>query len=81
MLSDDRLWYYEEFLKFITSFENIWFALPKDAARWWRNRSQSEIIKLDGVDPIIQGPAAEDGTVLWAFASGDSVEYRFEQNT
>ena len=80
MLSDEHLRYYEEFLKFITTFENIWFALPKDVARWWRNRSQSEIVELEGVEPIIQGPSAEEGTILWVVAEGDSIGYRFEQN-
>ena len=80
MLSDEHLRYYEEFLKFITSFEDLWFALPRDAARWWRRRSQSEIINLEGVGPIIQGPAADEATVLWAVVDGNTVEYKFDEN-
>ncbi len=78
MLSEQQLWYYEEFLKFITSFENIWFALPRDAARWWRNRSQSEIVTPGGI-PVIQGPAADEAVVIRVVAEGDSIEYRFDK--
>jgi peptidoglycan/xylan/chitin deacetylase (PgdA/CDA1 family) len=78
MLTEKDLSHYDEFLKFITSYQNLWFALPRDVARWWRDRADSEVVALDGIQPIIKGPAAERGRVAWASLQGENVVYTFE---
>ncbi|MEK7671550.1 MAG: hypothetical protein AAB344_04950 [Bacteroidota bacterium] len=75
MLTEKDLWYYEEFLRFITLQKNLWFALPKDIARWWRDRSKSEVVTIDGVRPMIKGPASVRGCISWAVLEGEKVKY------
>lgn len=75
MLIEKNLRYYEEFLRFITSKKNLWLALPKDVARWWRDRSKSEVALLDGIQPIIKGPASGRGRIAWASLEGGAVKY------
>ncbi|MBX2991944.1 MAG: hypothetical protein KF749_12375 [Bacteroidetes bacterium] len=75
MLSDENLRYYEEFLRFITSKENLWFALPKDVAQWWRNRSHSNVILTNPNQPVIDGPACDRGIIVWASLGKTGVEY------
>ncbi len=81
MLTEEALGHYEEFLKYITSFKNLWFALPRDVARWWRDRAASRVVEFDGIDPIIQGPAAEQATVAWASLQGNKVVYGNSRST
>ncbi len=75
MVSDKNLRYYEEFLKFITAKDNLWFALPMDVAQWWRERSSSHVANPDGAASFIQGPARERGTVAWATLENGNVKY------
>jgi hypothetical protein len=75
MLTERSLWYYEEFLRYITSQENLWFALPKEVARWWRDRSRSEVVTTNESQPIIKGPASERGRVAWALMQHEKVKY------
>lgn len=75
MLSEKNLRYYEEFLRFITSKENLWFALPKDVAQWWRNRSKSTVVLTNEGQPVVDGPAKDRGVVAWASLGRRGVEY------
>lgn len=75
MITKRNLRYYEEFLAFITAQENLWFALPKDVARWWRDRSNSLIRTFDGVEPFIEGPASTHGSIAWATNDNGFVRY------
>lgn len=77
MLTENNLRYYEEFLKFITAKKNLWFALPREAARWWRERSQSELIHGEGVEPVVTGPASSRGRVVWACLERATVKYTY----
>ena len=40
-----------------------WNALPKDVARWWRDRHESQL-KRQGNSWIITGPASNRGRIL-----------------
>lgn len=75
MLTEKNLRYYDEFLQFITAQRNLWFALPKDIARWWRDREKSHVMRIDGVQPIIEGPASDCGRIAWAVLEGEDVKY------
>jgi peptidoglycan/xylan/chitin deacetylase (PgdA/CDA1 family) len=75
MLTEKNLQYYDQFLAFIMSQENLWHALPNDVARWWRDRSKSEVITMDDLHPIIKGPASDRGSITWAELDGGEVKY------
>jgi dTDP-4-amino-4,6-dideoxygalactose transaminase/glycosyltransferase involved in cell wall biosynthesis len=80
MVTEKNLWYYEEFLKFITAHDNLWFALPMDVARWWRERSKSKLVGGNGCAPRIEGPASTRGTIAWATLRSESVHYDLDNN-
>jgi peptidoglycan/xylan/chitin deacetylase (PgdA/CDA1 family) len=76
MTTDRNLRYYEDFLEFITAGRReLWFALPRDVAQWWRDRARSTVVSPDDEEPVIEGPAAGRGHVAWAALEGDRVEY------
>jgi peptidoglycan/xylan/chitin deacetylase (PgdA/CDA1 family) len=81
MTTDRNLRYYEDFLEFITAWRReLWFALPRDVAQWWRERAQSTVVSADGEEPFIEGPAAGRGNIAWAALDGDRVEYVVERH-
>ena len=43
MVDDLSLGYYEVFLSWLSEQKNCWFALPRDVAAWWRNRSEQSL--------------------------------------
>jgi hypothetical protein len=61
--SDRRLELYADFLQQIRYRQNYWSALPRDVARWWRERAEAEdVTSLRGaVEGVIQ--LREDGQV------------------
>ena len=75
MLTDRHLRYYDEFLKFITSQRDLWCALPKDVAQWWRDRTSSAVVVEPGLPPRIDGPASGRGSITWAVLEGANVKY------
>lgn len=74
MMTDRNLGYYEEFLRFITRQENLWLALPREIARWWKDRAASCITTESGA-PKIEGPAKDRGRVVWAVLESGNVHY------
>jgi len=78
MLSERNLSFYEQFLSFITSRPNIWHALPRDVARWWRERSQSHVMSLDGIRTSVAGPASGCGRIAWAILESGNIRYVYE---
>ncbi len=81
MLSEKSLGFYEEFLQFITAYQDLWIALPKDVATWWRQRAHSTLAECEAVGPVIHGPARDRGSVVWARLANGKVEYEFEEFT
>jgi len=51
---------------------NIWFALPNEVDRWWRQRSRMRIVN-DGPGPRIEGEGKERARLAFATLTGDSV--------
>ena len=66
-----RLRMYEEFLEYLATREDGWFALPREVAEWWRTRAQLRCVE-DGDDARIEGDGAERGTLQWARTSADA---------
>jgi hypothetical protein len=55
--------YYEELLTEMKNWEGMWHALPRDIARWWRDRDASALVKA-GDRYVVEGPAAERAVVM-----------------
>lgn len=43
-----------------------WYALPQETAAWWQKRRASRVVAFGGT-PYIEGPAAAQGAVWWAY--------------
>lgn len=80
MVTDRNLGYYEEFLRFITQQENLWLALPREIARWWKDRAAS-FVATGGGAPEIEGPAKDRGRVVWAVLESGNVHHRLNITT
>jgi hypothetical protein len=68
---------YRDLLRFLrrrSEMENIWLALPRDIDRWWRERSQMQLVKDAGQWKII-GEGCERATVALARVVGDRLKY------
>ena len=54
--------------------KNLWIALPGDVNRWWRNRSQMQLVR-HGDHWRIEGPDADRARVAYATLVGNRVVY------
>lgn len=63
MDSDERLGLYEEFLRYMKQKQGMWHALPRDVARWWKDRTKSTLVRKNDTF-VIEGPAAGVAAVL-----------------
>jgi hypothetical protein len=54
--------------------KKVWMALPGEVDRWWRNRSQMQLVRA-GNGWRIEGPHKERARVAYANREGDSVVY------
>lgn len=71
---------YESLLDYLCQMvtrERIWTALPGDVDRWWRARSQMELIRRDGVWRI-EGPGSDRARVAYASIDGDHIVYSLD---
>ena len=57
---------------------NVWIALPRDAAAWWRQRSQMHVVQRDG-DWRVEGPGSERAVVAWAGLEDGRLTYSVAQ--
>ncbi len=58
----------------IRSQENVWIALPKQVAEWWRQRSQMKLVRQDR-DWEVVGPGKERARIAYATLQKDHVVY------
>lgn len=65
------------YLAQIRSEGQIWMPLPKEADRWWRERSQMNVVS-EGEGWRIEGPGKERARLAYATLVGDGVSYNFE---
>jgi hypothetical protein len=66
-----------EYLARLRANNDIWCALPRDVADWWRQRSQMELVNEDGQWHIV-GPGHEHARVAFASLEGDTVTYSLQ---
>jgi hypothetical protein len=52
----------------------VWIALPCEVDRWWRQRSQMELVSDDG-GWRIEGPGSQRASVAYARLDGDQLVY------
>jgi peptidoglycan/xylan/chitin deacetylase (PgdA/CDA1 family) len=74
MNSLERRSVYRSFLEHARERGDYWHALPREVARWWRNREDSHI---DGGTRII-GPAAERGSICSLRVESDGLIFDFQ---
>lgn len=60
MATEARLDLYRQLLEHLHAQNDVWFALPKEISKWWRERSQSSVAE----GALISGPAKKRGQVL-----------------
>lgn len=76
MFTDTRLGLYEDFLKLLSQKGNFYHALPREVARWWKDRDASSIrLTKDGCTEI-RGSAKKMATIKWVYLKGDSLAFR-----
>ena len=71
---------YREFLTYLSALrseKNIWFALPREVNRWWRDRNQMRLVQRNGRWEI-DGPGKERARIAYAYSDGQHVTYRIE---
>jgi hypothetical protein len=72
MAKERRLEKYREFLLYIKQKEGMWHALPREIARWWRDRQSSTLVRNgDGFE--VRGPAAGRAKILRVSLEGESL--------
>jgi hypothetical protein len=74
MQTDERLRLYSEFLQFMKNAQGVWHALPREVAKWWRDRDASRII-VKGNGHTIEGPAAGKVAVIRTTLSDGELEH------
>jgi len=62
------------YLRDLRAQETLWFALPGEVDRWWRDRSQMQIVKRGG-HWRIEGSGAERAVLAFARAAEDGLEF------
>jgi hypothetical protein len=55
--------------------QNVWIALPKEANRWWRQRSRLRLVAEDG-NWRIEGVGKERARIAVATLAGERLQYR-----
>jgi hypothetical protein len=64
------------YLRELRDERGVWFALPGDVERWWRNRSRMSLVRA-GDHWKIEGPDADRARVAFASLEDDEVVYSF----
>ena len=57
--------------------ENVWLALPREADRWWRERSRMTLVQKHGRWEI-EGPGKERARIAYANSNGQRLTYIVE---
>ena len=62
------------YLNNLRSQEQLWFALPSEVDRWWRDRSRMQVVNRGG-HWRIEGPGAERAVLAFAKTTRDGLEF------
>jgi len=74
---------YETLLAYLSSLanqHNLWRALPKEAARWWRQRSRMRLVQDQSGEWVIQGDGAERACIAYARLEQGQLVYDLADN-
>jgi hypothetical protein len=63
-----------EYLNQLRSDHKVWFPLPREVARWWRERSEMKL-SADSTGWNIEGPGSDRARLAYARLEGDRVVY------
>jgi hypothetical protein len=66
------------YLRQLVAREGIWSVLPGDVDRWWRARSQMELVFRDGAWEIV-GPEKDRARLAYAVLDGDRLVYELAE--
>jgi hypothetical protein len=66
------------YLSHLIAHQGLWAALPRDVNRWWRNRSQMELVR-DGDRWRIEGPDNDRARIACATLQGDRLVYTLDE--
>jgi len=76
MMSADRLRFYESLLQHMKSKKAMWHALPRDVARWWRDRDSSRLSQ-EGGSYVVDGPTSGVSSVIRTSAENGALTHHF----
>jgi hypothetical protein len=68
---------YAELLRYLTERrdrDRLWFALPSEINRWWRNRRQMRLVR-DGQRWRVEGHDADRARIAFAQLTNNGVAY------
>jgi hypothetical protein len=68
-----------EKLSHLRSDDNVWMPLPREVDRWWRNRSEMNLVP-DGQGWKIEGAGSEHARIAYACVDGDRLTYEFDSS-
>jgi hypothetical protein len=77
MLSREPLEWYRTFLAKVGEEHQPWRALPRETARWWRERDASQLVQGTDGSWTVSGPAASNGVPCAVQFCGQT--FSFEQ--
>ncbi len=78
VVEQSRLDLYERFLRHLREQEGLWHALPREAARWWRERESLTVAAGPDGKPVVSGTGEFRATV--AFGRERQGEIVFESD-
>jgi len=67
-----------EYLAGVRATGRVWFGLPGEVNRWWRQRSKMRLIH-DGLGWKIDGEGSERACIAFAYLQDGKVAYRIEK--
>lgn len=79
LVTDEYIKRYDQFLEFMAGHQQMWYALPRDIARWWRDRDASVLRKRNGV-LTIEGPIAGRAAIIETKLQDRILKHRFIEN-
>jgi peptidoglycan/xylan/chitin deacetylase (PgdA/CDA1 family) len=72
--SEERLAMYDQYLRFLAGKRDIWHALPRDVARWWKARTQMRCERAPEGARIVNDLYGR-AQAVWACERGDEIVF------
>jgi len=75
VVDEARLALYERFLAFLAAQPGGWHALPREVARWWREREALAVERGPDHRPRLAGSSEYDASIAYAHESGGQIVF------